>query len=44
VKIIRRKVENKIEDIFGENQFGRRTGNGTSDATEMLRLISEQTF
>jgi hypothetical protein len=39
--ILRRKIEKKIEDIFGENQFGFRKRKGPRDAIEMLRIISE---
>jgi hypothetical protein len=39
-----RRTERKIEDVLGEDQFGFRRGKGTSDATGMLRMISEQTF
>ena len=38
-KIIRR-IEKKIEDILGEDQFGFRRGKGTMDAIGMLRIIS----
>jgi hypothetical protein len=43
-KIIRRRIEKKIEDVFGENQFGFRRRKGIMDATGMLRIISEQTL
>ena len=38
-KILRRKIEKKIEDVFGEDQFGFRRGKGTRDAIGMLRII-----
>jgi hypothetical protein len=41
---ILRRIERKIEDVFGENQFGLRRGNGTRDAVGMLRMISERTL
>jgi len=40
-KILRRKIEKKIEDVLGEDQFGFRRGKGTRDAIGMLRIISE---
>jgi len=42
-KILRR-IEKKIEDVLGEDQFGFRRGKGTRDAIGMLRIISEQTL
>ena len=43
-KILRRRTENKIEDVLGEDQFGFRRGKGIRDATGMLRIISERTL
>ena len=40
-KILRRRIEKKIEDVLGEDQFGFRRGKGTRDANGMLRIISE---
>jgi hypothetical protein len=40
-KIFRRRIEKKIEDVLGEDQFGLRRGKGTVDAFGMLRVISE---
>jgi len=40
-KILRRRIEKKIEDVLGEDQFGFRRGKGTRDAIGMLRTISE---
>jgi hypothetical protein len=31
-KILRRRIERKIEDVLGEDQFGFRRGKGTGDA------------
>jgi hypothetical protein len=42
--ILRRRIEKKIEDVLGEDQFGHRRGKGTKDAIGMLRIISEQTL
>jgi hypothetical protein len=42
-KILRRRIEKKIEDVFGD-QFGFRRGKGTRDAIGMLRIISERTL
>jgi len=41
-KILRRRTEKRIEDVFGEDQFGFRRGKGTRDVNEMLRIISER--
>jgi len=43
-KILRRRIERKIEDVLREDQFGFRRGNGTRDAIGMLRIISERTL
>ena len=43
-KILRRKIEMKIEDVLGEDQFGFRRGKGTRDAIGMTRIISEHTL
>jgi len=43
-KIRRRRIEKKIEDVLGEDQFGFRRGKGTRDAIGMLRIISERTL
>jgi hypothetical protein len=40
-KLLRRRIERKIEDVLGEDQFGFRRGKGTKDAIRMLRIISE---
>ena len=39
-KILRR-IERKIEDVLGEDQFGFRRGKGTRDAIGMMRIIAE---
>jgi len=43
-KILRRRIESKIEDVLGEDQCGFRRGKGTRDAIGMLRIISERTL
>ena len=43
-RILKRRTERKIEDVFGGDQFGFITGKGTRDATGMLRIISEWTL
>ena len=43
-KILRRRIEKKIEDVLGEDQFGFRRVKGTRDANGMLRIISERTL
>jgi hypothetical protein len=40
----RRRIEKKIENVLGDDQFGFRRGKGTRDAIWMLRIISEQTL
>jgi len=42
-KILRIRIEKKIEEVVGEDQFGFRRGKGTRDAIGMLR-ISERTL
>jgi hypothetical protein len=41
VKVLRRKIVRKMEDVLGENQFGFRRGKGTGDAIGRLRIILE---
>jgi len=41
-KILGRRIERKIEDVLGEDQFGFRRGKGTRDAIWMMRIISER--
>jgi len=43
-KILRTKIEKKIEDVIGEDQFGFGKGKGTGDAIGMLRITSERTL
>jgi hypothetical protein len=43
-KILRRRIEKKIEDVLGEDQFGFRIGKGHRDAIGMLRIIIERTL
>ena len=43
-KILRRRIEKKIEDGLGEDQFGFRRGKGTRDAIKRLRKVSERTL
>jgi len=43
-KICRRKIEKKIEDVLGEDQFGFRRGKGTRGAIGMMRIIAERTL
>jgi len=43
-KIRRRRIEKKIKDVLGEDQFGFRIGKGTRDVIGMLRIISERTL
>ena len=43
-KILRRRIERKIEDVLGEGQFGFRRGEGTRDVIGMVRIIAERTL
>ena len=43
-KIFWRRTERKIDDVLGVGQFGFRGGKGTTDASGMLRIISERTL
>jgi len=43
-KKLRRRIEKKIKDVLGEDQFGFRRRKGTRDAIGMLRIISERTL
>jgi hypothetical protein len=40
-RILRRSIERKTEDAFGEDHFGFARGKGTTDSVVMLRIISE---
>jgi hypothetical protein len=40
VKILRRRIEKKIEDVLGKDQFGFRGGKVTRDAIGLLIIIS----
>jgi len=43
-KILRRRIEKKIEDVLGEDQFGFRRGKGTRDTIGMMRILAERTL
>jgi len=43
-QVLRRRIERKIEDVLGEDQFGFRREKGTRNAIGMLRIISERTL
>ena len=43
-KILRRRIERKIEAVLGEDQFGFRRGKGTRGAVGMMRIIAERTL
>ena len=43
-KILRRRIEKKIEYVLGEDQFGFRRGKGLRDAIGMMRIIPERTL
>jgi len=42
--ILRRRIERKIGDVLGEDQFGFRRGKGTREAIRMMRIIAERTL
>ena len=42
--ILGRRIERKIEDVLGGDQFGFRRGKGTRDAIGIVRIISERTL
>jgi hypothetical protein len=41
-KILRSRIEKKIEVVLGEDPFGFRRGKGIRDAIGMLRISSEE--
>jgi len=43
-KILRRRIEKKIEGVLGKDQFGFRRGKGATNAIWMLRITSERTM
>jgi hypothetical protein len=43
-KILRKRIERKIEDVLGEDQFGFRKGKVTRGAIGKLRIILERTL
>ena len=43
-KIPRRRIERKIADVLGEDQFGFRRGKGTRGSIGMMRIIAERTL
>jgi hypothetical protein len=43
-RVLRRRIERKIEDVREEDQFGFRRGKGTRDAIGMMRIIAERTL
>ena len=43
-KILRRRIERKIEDVFGEDNLGFRRGKGTRDAIGLMRIRAERTL
>jgi hypothetical protein len=43
-KILRRKIEKKIEDLLGKDQFGFRREKVTRNAFGMLKIISVRTL
>jgi hypothetical protein len=44
MRILRRRIERKIKDVLGEDEFGIRRGKGKRDAIKMMRKTSEVTL
>ena len=44
LNILKERLESKIEEYLGEDQFGFRKGRGTRDAIGALRILSERTI
>jgi hypothetical protein len=42
-RVLRSRIEKKIEDVLREDQFGFRRARAIGDAVGMLRTVSEQT-
>jgi Reverse transcriptase (RNA-dependent DNA polymerase). len=42
VRILSKRLENKIEEVIEEDQYGFRKGKGTRDAIGLMRIISER--
>jgi len=42
IQVLRRRIESKIEDVLGEDQFGFRRGKGIRDAIGMMRITAER--
>ena len=42
LKIIKKRIDPKIHEVLGENQYGFRPGVGTRDAMATLRILSER--
>ena len=40
-RILSKRLESKIEEVIGEDQFGFWKGKGTRDAIGLMRIISE---
>ena len=41
-RILSKRLENKIEEVIEEDQFGFRKSKGSRDAIELMRIISER--
>jgi len=44
VKVLRRRIKRKIEDVPEEDQSGFRKGKGTTDVIGTLKIISERSL
>ena len=42
-RMLKKMIENKVEDVLGEDKFGFRRGKVTRNAMSMLRIILERT-
>jgi len=43
-KILKRRIDRKIEDVLGVDQFGFRRGKGTRGANGTMRVVAERTL
>ena len=44
LRILTKRIENKVKDYIGENQFGFRKGQGTREAIGVMRTICERSL
>ena len=44
LKILTRRLEGKVQEFLGRDQYGFRSGRGTRDAIAALRVLYERTL